>query len=81
MELKLKESHSFYDRLNKRAIIHYRFNGELVLKLVFNFSEGEQDHIDGTIRDYMPLSATEEKEFLREKRATAWERLLKVPKY
>lgn len=81
MELRLKESHSYYDRPNRRVTIHYRYGGELVVKVIFNYMVNTEDCIEGSVKNYMGMTAAEEKVFLEDRRVEAWERLLKVPSY
>ena len=81
MELRLKEGHSYYGRPNRRVTIHYRYGGELVVKVIFNYLVNTEDGIEGSLKNYMGMTAAQEKAFLQERRIEAWGRLMKVPKY
>ena len=74
-----KEKLAYYDRPKQCVTIHYHFNGEKVLKLFFNFAEDGADLVDGCLRDYLPMSAKEEADFLLRRRQAAWKRLCEVP--
>lgn len=81
MELRLKEGHSYYDRPNRRVTLHYRYGDELVVKVIFNYMVNIEDCIEGSLKDYMGMTAAEEISFLKNRRIEAWERLLKVSRY
>lgn len=76
-----KDKLAYYDPPNHRVIIHYYFQDKKVLRIIFNFIEVVEDHVDGCLRDYMPLSAKEEVDFLKERKKAAWKRLCKIPIY
>lgn len=75
----LKEGLTFIDLPKKRAIIHYRYNGTLVVRLVFNFGRGEPDEIDDMLRLFMGFDSYVELErFLIEKRQEVWKKFCSV---
>lgn len=80
MELRLKEGNSYYDRPNRRVTIHYCYGGDLVVKVIFNYLVNTEDCIEGSLKNYMGMTAAEVKLFLQNRRVEAWERLLNVPK-
>lgn len=78
MDNLFKEKLAYYDRPNHRVLIHYYFNEVKVVRIIFNFIEGVEDQADGCLRDYMPLSAKEEVDFLKERKKAAWKRLCNI---
>lgn len=60
----------------RRAIVHYRCEGILVVRLVFNFKQGVPDDIDEALKFFMRFeSDEEEKEFLWDKKREVWSKL------
>lgn len=81
MDNQFKERLAFYDPLSQRVTLHYYFNGEKVLRIVFNFMKDMPDHIDGCLRDYLPMTKEEETVYMEQRRGAAWKRLCEVPVY
>lgn len=76
MNSNLKEGLTYLDWPKRRAIVHYRSEGLLVIRLVFNFKEGVPDEIDEDLKVFMNFqSQEEEKEFLWEKKREVWSKL------
>ncbi|RAZ73637.1 hypothetical protein [Planococcus halotolerans] len=74
-----KEGLTFIDLPKRSAIIHYRYNGILVVRLVFNFAKGEPDELDDTLKHFMGFESYEEEEkFLISKRQEAWKKFCSV---
>lgn len=76
MNPNFKEGLTYLDWPKRRAIVHYRCEGILVVRLVFNFKQGVPDDIDEALKFFMRFeSDEEEKEFLWDKKREVWSKL------
>lgn len=78
MNPNFKEGFTYLDWPKRRAVVHYRSEGILVVRLVFNFLEGVPDESDDALKFFMRFrSQEEEDEYLQEKRKEVWNKLCK----
>lgn len=78
MNPNFKEGLTYLDWPKRRAVVHYRSEGILVVRLVFNFLEGVPDESDDALKFFMRFrSQEEEDEYLQEKRKEVWNKLCK----
>lgn len=73
MNPNFKEGLTYLDWPKRRAIVHYRSEGILVVRLVFNFKKGEPDELDDALKFFMRFrNQEEENEYLVKKRKEVW---------
>ncbi|MDQ0427667.1 hypothetical protein QOZ98_000492 [Planomicrobium stackebrandtii] len=78
MNPNFKEGLTYLDWPKRRAIVHYRSEGIMVVRLVFNFKEGVPDELDEALKFFMRFrSQEEEDEYLKAKRKEVWDKLCK----
>lgn len=53
MNPNFKEGFTYLDWPKRRAIVHYRSEGIMVVRLVFNFKKGEPDEMDEALKFFM----------------------------
>lgn len=73
-----KEGLTFLDWPKRRAIVHYRCEGVLVVRIVFNYKAGVPDELDDALKFFMRFeSQAEEDAYLWEKKREVWAKLNK----
>ncbi len=77
----LIEDWVLYDKPEDRCIIRFNQNGLEVVRIVFHFSNAKKDHIGGRLMDHFPISESEERQYLMDRRQSAMQRTrnLKMP--
>lgn len=79
MNPNFKEGLTYLDWAKRRVIVHYRCDGIMVVRLVFNFQKGVPDELDEALKFFMRFqNHTEETEYLNDKRKEVWEKLCRV---
>lgn len=79
MNPNFKEGLTYLDWPKRRAIVHYRSEGIMVVRLVFNFKKGVPDELDEALKFFMRFQNQEEEtEYLNAKRKEVWGKLCRI---
>lgn len=76
MNPNFKEGLTYLDWPRRRAIVHFRCEGILVVRIVFNYKAGVPDELDDALKLFMRFGSQDEEDaYLREKKREVWEKL------